>query len=155
MKVPKMLFLILIAGSLLSCEDVVDVDLEEAAPRLVVEASLLWDIENDKDVQYIRLTTTTPYFESDLTPAKGATVSVYNEDGTEFLFEEEKDGLFKNDEIEPLPEEAYKLVITYQDEVYEATEQYKTTPKLEYVEQNNEGGFTGDDIELKIFYQDP
>ncbi len=155
MKVPKMLFLMLLAGSFFSCEDVVDVELEEAEPRLVVEASLLWDIDVVQNEQYVKLTTTAPFFDSETPPAKEATVSVFDEAGTEYVFEEVKDGLFKNEEIEPRPGAQYKLIITYEDEVYEATEGFVPTPELLYVEQNNNGGFNGEDVELKIFYKDP
>lgn len=155
MKLPKMLFLILLAGSLFSCEEVVDVELTETEPRLVVEASLLWDIDKNENVQYIRLTTTAPYFDSEIPPAEGATVTVFDEKGQEYIFEKVEEGVFKNNEIDPVPFAEYRLVITYQDEIYEATENFIPTPGLLYVEQNNEGGFTGEDIELRIFYQDP
>lgn len=155
MKVSKMLFLILFAGSLFSCEDVVDVDLEEAEPRLVVEASLLWNIDKTENIQIIRLTTTAPFFDSEVPPARGATVTLIDETGKEYVFEEIEEGVFKNDKIQPLLNVEYRLVITYNDEVYEATEELIPTPQLLYVEQNNEGGFSSDDIELKVFYEDP
>ena len=155
MKVSKMLFLMLLAVSLFSCEDVVDVELEEAEPRLVVEASLLWDIDEINNEQYIKLTTTAPFFNNKVPAAQGATVSVFDEKGTEYIFEEVEDGNFKNAEIDPQLNMTYRLVINYKGEVYEATEQFIPTPQLLYVEQEDQGGFTGEDIELKTFYQDP
>lgn len=155
MKVPKMLFLTFLMAGFLSCEDVVDVELEETPPRLVVEASLLWDIDQIDNVQYIRLTTTAAFFDSEVPAAMDAAVSVFDEAGNEYIFEEIEDGVFRNDEIEPDLETNYKLVIEYQDEIYEATEKFIPTPQILYVEQDNEGGFTGEDIELKVFYNDP
>ncbi|MGB7784940.1 MAG: DUF4249 domain-containing protein [Salinimicrobium sp.] len=155
MKVSKMLFLMLVFGSFFSCEDVVDVELEEAEPRLVIEASLLWDIDDAESEQYVVLTTTAPFFDDEIPAAKGASVSVFDETGNEYLFEETEDGIFKNDKIDPVLNSDYRLHINYQGEVYEATEQFIPTPEILYVEQENNGGFTGDDIELKIFYQDP
>ena len=155
MKIPKLLFLMSLIGSFLSCEDVVDVNLKETEPRLVVEGSLLWNKEKTDNVQYIKLTTTTAYFDREIPPATGATVKVFDETGEEFPFEEVEDGVFKNDKIRPVPGGSYRLEITYQEEVYEATERFISTPELLYVEQNNEGGFSGDDIELRVFYEDP
>ena len=80
---------------------------------------------------------------------------MFDETGNEYLFEETEDGIFKNDKIDPVLNSDYRLHINYQGEVYEATEQFIPTPEILYVEQENNGGFTGDDIELKIFYQDP
>ena len=155
MKVPKMLFMILLVGSFWSCEDVVDVDLQEVEPRLVVEASLLWDMDQAANIQYIKLTTTAPYFASEIPAAIGATVKIFDEAGDEYPFEEVENGLFKNNNIKPLPGALYKLEIVYNEEIYEATEHFMSTPELQYVEQSNNGGFSGDEIELKIFYQDP
>ena len=33
--------------SLISCEDVLDIDLDTANPRLVIEASILWQVPED------------------------------------------------------------------------------------------------------------
>ena len=140
---------------LFSCEDVVEVDLEESDPRLVVEASLLWDIDKAENVQFIRLTTTAPFFKGEIPPARGAVVSVKMENGQEYFFEEVEEGLFRNDKIEPALDISYELRILYQDEEYIASAELIPTPELLYVEQNNNGGFSGDDIELKVFYQDP
>ena len=35
------------------------------------------------------------------------------------------------------------------------TETLKSVVPIDYVEQNNDGGFSGEDIELKAFYTDP
>ncbi len=137
-----------------SCEEVVDVELEESAPRLVIEASLLWQESDQQNVQAIKLTTTAPYFQEDIPPATGAFVKVITSTGEEYFFEEMQDGIYKNDEWVPLQDVEYQLIIEYENEIYTATEQYVTVPALEYVEQEL-GGFSGEDYEFKIYYRDP
>lgn len=140
--------------SLISCEEVVDVDLEESAPRLVVEASLLWNTEQEENKQVIRLTTTTAYFEDKIPAATGATVTILTATGEEYVFNEVTDGVFTNENIPPVLNVDHQLVITYEDEVYVATAQFVPAPPLDYVEQSL-GGFSGDEVEFKLFYRDP
>ena len=140
--------------SLTSCEEVVEVDLEESAPRLVVEASLLWNRGLQENVQIIKLTTTTAYFDNEIPPALGATVSILTKTGEEYIFNEVADGVFTYDNIPPVLNVEHELVITYNEETYVGTGQLMTTPPLEFVEQSL-GGFSGEDLEFKVFYRDP
>lgn len=138
-----------------ACEEVVDVDLQESEPRLVVEASLLWDQDTFENPLYIQLTTTAPFFNEEVPPAEGAEVRVIREDGIEYGFTEIQPGIFRNEGFDPDPAYFYELEIIYRNEVYRAKEEFISTPTLEFVEQTEEGGFAGDEIELKLFYTDP
>lgn len=150
----KILF-ILFLGLFYSCEEVVDVELDESPPRLVIEASILLDRQASPTTQVIRLSTTTAFFDTEIPPAIGARVVVYDEDGMDYYFEEIHPGYYRNNELSPVEGGQYFLEVTYEDEVYEATERFVTVPPIEYVVQNDEGGFTGNDIELRLFYTDP
>ncbi len=61
---------------LLSCEDVIEVDLNTAPPKLVIDASLNWFKNTLGNEQEIKLTLSAPYFEDAVTPASGAQVVV-------------------------------------------------------------------------------
>lgn len=149
----KLLFLML-AFILLSCEDVVDVALEESDPRLVVEASLVWNETQPVAPQIIKLTTTAPYFSNEIPLVKSAIVSVSSENGEEYFFSEVSDGIYRNDNMTPQLDTEYTLMVETDSEIYTATAQYAPTPKLEFVEQEL-GGFSGEDYEFKVFYTDP
>lgn len=151
----KKLFFIFLFLPLLSCEEVVEVELEQSAPRLVIEASLLWTKEEENDTQYIRLTTTAPYFEEEVPPAEGALVSVFGPDGREYSFEESDPGIYINDEISPSAEGVFELLVIYNDQEYRATEEFVQTPGIEEVVQLNDRGFSGDETEFRLFYTDP
>lgn len=150
----KKLMVFFLVFSFFSCEEVVDVELEESAPRLVIEASLLWDEDKEENIQVIKLTTTAPFFQEEIPPAKGASVSVITETGEEYVFQEVEDGIFRHNNIPPLPEVQHHLLVTYKNEVYTATEMLVPVPQLDFVEQEI-GGFSGDEYEFKVFYQDP
>lgn len=140
---------------LVSCEDVIEPDLEESAPRLVVEASLVWDVDRTENPQYISLTTTAPYYSDEVTPAEGAEVFLYGPGGETYTFEEIEPGFFRNDGFTPESGADYELQIFYDGEEYRATERLVPTVELEFIEQINDGGFIGDEIELRAFYTDP
>lgn len=69
-----------------SCEDVIDLDLEEDGNQLVVDAWL-----NDKsETQTIKLRRTLPYFDNTFAPeVTGATVIVADSDSTLYVFEDD------------------------------------------------------------------
>ena len=151
----KIIFLIFLSILFTSCEEVVDVELQENKPRLVIEASLLWKKGTPGNDQVIKLSTTAPFFDNFIPAATGAMVRVYDDNGRSFLFEETSPGIYQASNFITGFGTKYRLEIIYNDEVYEAAEEFVPTPSIQYVEQNNNGGFDGDDIELKAFYFDP
>jgi len=77
------------AVALSSCEDVIDVDLDERPNQLVVDAFLT----NDSGIQTVRLTMSAPYFLNE--PARGesgASVKVFGPNGKEFNFADQGNG---------------------------------------------------------------
>ena len=151
----KILFILFIFSGLYSCEDVIQVDLKESKPRLVIEASILWRKNTPGNIQLIRLTTTAPYFDNQTQPAIGGRVSVFSENGNEFEFEELESGIFRNEEFEPELNKNYALEVEYKGEVYRASETFIPVVPLEYIEQTDNGGFGGENIELKAYFTDP
>jgi len=150
----KKLFLIVIFfGIFISCEDVIDVDLNDAPPSLVVEANLnIW--EDGTTSAAVRLTTTAPFFDNDVPFVTDAVITVTDENGGVYPFNYTQDGVYVSNINLELNVD-YTLSIIYKEETYTATETLYTVSPLEYVEQRDDGGFTGEDIELKVFFTDP
>ncbi|HRG78207.1 MAG TPA: DUF4249 domain-containing protein [Cyclobacteriaceae bacterium] len=74
-----------------SCDEVINPELEEASPVLVIDA---W-LNNAPGTQQIFITRSQPYFESVLPPGvSGATVSVSDENGKIYAFSESKPGVY-------------------------------------------------------------
>ena len=140
---------------LISCEDVVDVDLETAEPKLVIDASLKWQKGTTGNEQTIVLTTTTGFYEDEVPAAIGATVFVTNGNNDVFTFTEiPNTGEYFCANFVPEIDQTYTLTVIYNGETYTATETLKEVPEITSVIQDNEGGFTGDQIEVRFFYDD-
>lgn len=138
-----------------SCEEVVEVDLDTAPPKLVVDASINWLKGTDGSRQMIRLTTTTGYYSAEIPPVSGATVFVTNSANQQFDFiEEPGTGNYRCENFTPVIDENYVLTILYNGQTYKATERLYAVPEIEYAVQDNEGGFLGEDVEVRFFWQD-
>ena len=151
----KLLILLSFIGLLASCEDVVEVDLEEAQPRLIVDAILEWKKGTSGANQSIKLSRTRGFFEQEPNPVSGADIIVRNSKGMEFTFEESASGEYVANNFRPELNEFYNLRIELDGEVYYAEEKLKPVASINFIEQNSSGGFSGEDIELKAFYTDP
>ena len=148
--------LMAIAWCFVGCEDVVTVDLETAAPRLVVDASIDWEQNTTGAEQKIKLTTTTGYYSATFPTVSGADITVRNTAGTIFEFVETPGtGEYVCGNFEPVIGETYTLTILLNGQTYTATETLTpTTPIEEQIEQNAEGGMAGDEMEITYYHQD-
>lgn len=139
-----------------NCEDVIDVNLNETEPKLVIEASINWFKGTTGNEQSIKLSLTAPFFNTDTPPANGAVIMISDSNSNLFNFVENGDtGVYLNTNFNPVIDETYILTINYEGQIYTATEVLKSVASIDYIEQNNEGGFSGEDIELKAYYTDP
>lgn len=149
----KIFLMVIFFGILTSCEDVIEVELNDAPPRLVVEANLnVW--ENGSSSAAVRLTTTAPFFENNLPFIADAEVNITDENGVVYPFIYSQNGIYTSS-LWPQLNINYTLRIQYKGETYSATETLYTVSPLEFVEQRDDGGFSGEDIELKAFFTDP
>lgn len=142
--------------SLTACEKVIDVQLDTAPEKLVIDASIQWEKGTAGNVQIIKLSKTAP-FNSQLIPTvKDATVTVTSQSGLTFQFVNQSNtGNYICENFIPEIDEVYTLTVVVDGQIYSATETLRSVPVIDRVEQNLAGGFTGEDIELKTFYTDP
>ena len=141
---------------LTACEDVVDIDVQEGPTRLVIEASLDWEKGTEGNYQTIKLSTSTPYFDTSFQPAIGATVSVLNvTSGTEVLFVDQNDGNYTTTDFEPVIGDTYALTVHYKNEVFTATEKMTPVPEIKEVFQSRDDGFNDEDLEVHLVFTDP
>src|SRR5699024_9701321 len=151
----KLLVILFIGLGFISCEDVIELDLNTAEPKLVVEANI--SVLKDDHTPYnsfIRLTESTSFYNHDIPFVDDAVVTITSENNQVFSFIHTANGYYEADFI-PLENIEYTLEIIYKNEVYQATTSLKTTSSFEYVEEKDDGGFFGDQIELKAFFTDP
>ncbi len=152
----NLIYIVLSCLFIVSCEEVIDLELPTAKPKLVIDASINWFKGTTGNEQKIKLTLTAPYFNSDIPPANNATVTIIDTNNNTFNFVEEGNtGIYKNNTFLPVLNNTYTLSIIYNNESYIATETLTPVSSIESIEQKNNGGFSGKDIEIKAFYTDP
>jgi len=155
MKNRNLIFLVLLAVILNSCEEVIDLDLQEDDPRLVINASILWYSESPGNNQQIQLSQTIGFYEEEIEPVTDAEVSIKSNNGEEYIFLHDDQGFYTNSDFNPQFEENYTLEINYQEEFYTASNSFVPVAGIDFIEQNNEGGFSREDLEVEAFFTDP
>lgn len=152
----KLIYIICLSIIIISCEDVIDVDVPTENPRLVIEASINWFNGTPGNEQDIKLTLSAPYFNNSVPPANDAQIQIIDSNNNTFNFVEDGNtGIYKNSSFIPILNETYNLTIIYQEEIFTATETLKSVASIDYVEQKDDGGFSGNETELKAYYLDP
>lgn len=149
------LTLFIASFSFISCEDVVDVKLNTAPPKLVIDAAIKWVKGTPGNKQKIKLTTTTSYYDSAIPTVSGATVFITNSTNTVFNFTETPNtGEYICNTFVPVVNENYTLTVIQNGQTYTASEKLYATPDITRIEQENFSGFGGNQVQVKFFYQD-
>jgi hypothetical protein len=150
-------YIVIILGLLIltSCQDVIDVELNEAEERLVIEASIIKLKGLPGSNQRIRITKTRGFFEDSLKTVNNASVRVTRDNGEVFNFQHDSAGYYFNDQFQTSLMEKYYLNIEVDDEVYTAEETFMPVVPIDSISQRNDAGFSGEETELKAYYKDP
>jgi|TARA_R110002110_G_scaffold204761_3_gene416260 hypothetical protein len=149
----RIVILLFVFALFTSCEDVVEIDLNTSDPRLVIEASINL-MEDGTSNSTVKLSLTAPFFDDQIPTVEDASVMITGDNGIIYSFSYIDNGIYESSLV-PQSGINYTLEVIYNGETYSATEQIVPVSSLEFVEQNNDGGFSGEDIELKVFFTDP
>ena len=143
--------LIVISG----CETVVDIDLNTMEPKLVIDAAIKWQKGTLGNVQTIKLSTTSSYYDTQIPKVSGATIFITDASNNVFNFVESNiAGSYVCSNFTPVLNRNYTLTVNSNGTTYTATETLKPVPQIDRIEQNNNTGFSGDATEIKTFYTD-
>lgn len=153
----KNLILIIFISVLFSgCTEVVDIPLNTANPKLVIDASLLWQKGTTGNNQEIKLSTTTDFYTNVTPSVSGATVYVTNSSNVIFNFiETPNTGIYKCTNFVPMIDETYTLTVISNGQNYTASETLKSVAAITSVTQEIQSGFGNDFLKLKTFFNDP
>jgi len=141
----------------ISCTDVIDVDVPESEARLVIEASIDWEKGTQGNQQTIKLSTSTPYFDTTVIDIlTGASVIVTNDsNGTAVLFTDQNDGNYTTSSFVPLLNQSFTLEVIHNGETYIAHETLMPVADIESIFQSTENGFNDEALEVNIEFYDP
>jgi Domain of unknown function (DUF4249) len=158
----KFWFLAFVVSAMVSCETIIDPDLEDAPPILVVDA---W-LNTQPGTQVIKLSQTQPYFDSGKpVGASGATIRVTNDtDGRAFLFAEDagKKGLYQwnpatASELIGKTGDRFSLEINYGADQFVSTARLGRVPQIDSITYTFEEGnaFFPDSYQAEFWASDP
>ena len=116
LKYTLMLFISVLLLS--SCEKVIDLELNNAKPVIVIEGNL----SNQLESQFVKISKTIPFTESNnVNGYTGAKVKVTAPGGMSINFEEVSKGLYKSQQFRGIPGQTYKLEVMADGKLYEAS----------------------------------
>lgn len=142
--------------SLFSCEEVIEVDLDTGEDTVVIDAEILWQKGTDGALQTIRISRMTAYYNPTPPRVSGAHVRIENVEGEVFIFNEtEEAGTYVCTNFVPELNQTYTLYAQVGEQLYTATETMVPTPAINRVEQTETGGFSADEPEVAIYFNDP
>ena len=138
-----------------SCEEVIELDLNDGRQRLVIDASINWEKGTSGSDQEIKLSLSSPYYQNESLAATGANVQIISSNNEIFEFTEtDNSGLYITTSFNPILNETYTLEIEYEGQIYSGSETLIPASEIDRIEQTNDTGFTGEDIEIKAFLKD-
>lgn len=148
---------IIVLSVFMACEDPIDVTLNDADPQLVVDA---W-IDNQSTQLDIRLSTSLPYFTSEITPGvANATVNITRGDGQLFDFVHMGNGVYRHtlDQGETIGQvgDNFTLDIQYEGDNYTATAELNRVPQIDSITQEfrDDEVFLDDGIYCQFYGRD-
>ncbi len=152
----KIVFYTLIGLMTLACEDVIELDLNTAPPRLAIDARLKVN-PNEQFTQLIKLSLTGGFYDQNTTVVSTANVKLLDITNTTtytFVHDSNTPGNYNLD-FTPSLNTDYKLTINYNNEVYESSvEQLMPTVPIDNLEQGSETLFQGDEKEVFVTITD-
>lgn len=150
------LFSLLFVLLFLSCDKVVELDLESGDPKIVIDAEIIWVKGTSGNQQSIKITRMAPYYSPTTPKVSGAQVRVENSKGDVFTFNESEPGLYVCTNFVPVIDMEYKLFVNVDGQTLTATEKLIAVPPVEKIDQEFMPDITGEDlIVVSFYYKDP
>lgn len=148
----SLLFVLLFSA----CDEVVTLDLETGEAKIVIDAEIVWNKENDGKVQTIKISKMAPYYNTTTPKVSGAQVRVENSDGVVFTFTETVPGSYVCNDFVPVLNADYTLFVEVEGKSFTAVEKMTAVNPINRIEQRYMPDIAGDDLlVLSIFYNDP
>jgi len=148
---------LLIGFLILSCTDVVDVEVPFGGTRMVIEASINWPKGKQGNKQTVKLSEMTPFFDTVTNNmVTGAAVKVTNDsNGYVVEFVDQNNGDYTTSDFIPVIDQPYTLEVNYNGETYIANETFSPVVEISRVEQSKDFGFDDKVIAINIYFDDP
>lgn len=148
----KILFLLIVVILLfISCEEVIDINTDEAEPQLVIEANF-----NDLgERQYVRISRTVPFSEqTKFVGVPDATVILSNQNGVSFTFLQSEPGVYFR-LLRGTPKNIYTLKVSLGGKTYTAVSQMPERVPLDSLSITELSFLNEKNKYIQLHYKDP
>jgi hypothetical protein len=149
----KLIFPLFLAMAVVSsCEKVIDVDIKDAAPAIVIEGILT----NRADSQVVRISRSALFGQTNVFPAvRGAVVSITEDGIRKVTLRENTPGVYIIRNVRGTPGHIYTLNVEAEGKTYTATSTMPNQVRLDTIGLNSSNFFGKIRKSLSIEYQDP
>ncbi len=149
------LFIALVSCVLLlaSCQKVVDINLNAAAPDIVIEGNI-----TDQPGPYTVKISQSVNFDlpNVFPPVKGANVMISDNAGNSEMLKETSDGIYTTNTLQGVQGRIYTLVVTANGKTYSAISTMPSEVKIDTLRSSVSSSFRGGTrIEINVIYHDP
>ncbi len=136
------------------CEKIIDVDLNDANPTIVIEGNLSM---NDSSVNVLLSETGSYFGDGQLRKVSGAIVNLEDNEGNLFQVDEKEEGLYINDQVNARPGGHYKLSVSYKGTEYSAVSFLNPPVRIDSAgyERSERTRFYEEGYRINIFFEDP
>lgn len=137
-----------------SCEDVIDLDLNEAQEVLVIEAT----VTDTSSTQFVRLSRSVPFTDTNTFPGvSGAIVTLTESEGRTYTFVEElfSPGVYRVNNLRGKPLRTYFLKVVTGGKEYTASSAMPKPVNLDSLGISKTAFFNEEVLSVNAFYDDP
>ena len=139
---------------IVSCEDVVEVDLDTATPRLVIDAALELN-EDGSTTSTVSLSRTAGFYEENNPIVTNASVVINESNGTTHNFRHIGGGVYESNTINLIDNEVYTLIVEDGSDIYTASQTLERTVPIATVEQLVLDNLDPEITRITVLYDDP
>jgi len=137
---------------LTSCEDVIDLDLQRAEAKIVIDGG----ISNQNENHFVRISKTVNFDSSNsFNAVKGAKVSLITPVGTSIGLTEISDGIYRSPQFRGTPGMTYKLEVLAEGKVYTASSTMPYPVLPDSISFKKLSFFGNTRIYPNVYYKDP
>lgn len=149
----KIIYILLLALIVYGCEKVIDVDLNEAAPVIVIEGNL----SNYIDEAEVKISMTSSYFDTlPSVKVSDATVIITSDFGERFVLKEKEPGVYKTNVVWFKERVNYSLFVETNGEIYEATSKLNSPVSIDSINFYYEDSpFFDNGYYINVYLTDP
>lgn len=152
MKLLRFYILMSFAFLLVSCEDLIEVDLNSANPKIVIEA----DLNDLSNKQTIRVSRTVDFGAPISSEAiTGAKVTVADSKGRLFEFVDKGDGLYIKEGFKPMSGLSYNLTVNVGEEEYQSSTKMNVFIPVDSIAIKEETVFSKTYYSVVLKFDDP